>query len=343
MIYSRSLILSVLTGITVTFVGCNWEGPNISLGFERERIDLGGVSTGERLSRTFHFVNRTSEVVRVLRIQSDCGCITHHVESRVYAPGEGGHLHVDVDTSGLRAPAEFEKRLLVEYAVGKVRERRTLTIAGSVGMDMLLSSDIVDLATASNSSRLEGTILVKRGVLARRDFRTLNAATDDDAIRTRLNWTTHDECTVEVFASPEYRNSQGRILRLSYERNGHSQTVKLPLMRTVEGGQVEVRPHAYFAFVSTSMSPATVPQQTRKRMQLFHPSKANVRIVSVGFVDTACVRAEADPRKSNELLVWLEHLPKPVDPSELELDIRYCLGEQQEVHSVKLPCYLCVD
>jgi hypothetical protein len=337
-------VMMVAGAVVVAFLAENREGyRKQGCDFVEEHVDVGVICAGDPVTHTFHFTNRVSEPMKMLRVQSDCGCITHRVESKVYAPGESGEISVDIDTSRLRGPSDFKKRLLVECSAGNTREMHTLVIGGTVGLDLHLSAETVALARSPNGDQWKDSFLVRRGTLAERDFRTLNVTADDGDICARLKWINGDECKVEVSALRNYGSALGRNVRLSYQRNGETAALTLPVMCNGTEGQVQVRPAAYFAFANDSLTPAVVAQQTRKRMRLLHSGELPLKIIGVRAAEAPYVGTEVDSVVPNEFFVWLEHLPNMKESGDLEIDVLYCLGQGREVYSIKLPCYLCVD
>jgi hypothetical protein len=60
--------------------------------------DAGVVYTGKELTHCFSFVNRGPEVVEIVEARASCGCLAPRLDKRVYQPGEGGELRLEVNT-----------------------------------------------------------------------------------------------------------------------------------------------------------------------------------------------------------------------------------------------------
>jgi hypothetical protein len=61
-------------------------------------VDVGEVRVGPPLVRRFAFTNAGPEPLTITDLKASCGCLTPALNQRVYRPGEGGELALEVNT-----------------------------------------------------------------------------------------------------------------------------------------------------------------------------------------------------------------------------------------------------
>jgi hypothetical protein len=61
-------------------------------------VDAGEVRVGPPLVRRFTFTNAGPEPLTITDLKASCGCLTPALNQRVYRPGEGGELALEVNT-----------------------------------------------------------------------------------------------------------------------------------------------------------------------------------------------------------------------------------------------------
>jgi hypothetical protein len=112
---SRTLTLLALTCFTTSLsaeqrgsIPAATETPRIV--FEQEVIDLGATRRGAVLELRYAFRNEGNGTLRLLELQSSCGCMVPSAD-RLVAPGEKGSIRVQITTDNLRG--QVEKAILV--------------------------------------------------------------------------------------------------------------------------------------------------------------------------------------------------------------------------------------
>jgi hypothetical protein len=73
-------------------------GARADLHFPQPEADAGVVYTGKELTHRFAFVNRGPEAVEIAEARASCGCMAPRLDKRLYQPGEGGELRLEVNT-----------------------------------------------------------------------------------------------------------------------------------------------------------------------------------------------------------------------------------------------------
>src|SRR5438132_11895487 len=68
------------------------------LHFPETEADAGPAYTGKELAHAFAFVNRGPDAVEIAEARASCGCLAPRLDRRVYQPGEGGELRLEVNT-----------------------------------------------------------------------------------------------------------------------------------------------------------------------------------------------------------------------------------------------------
>ena len=68
------------------------------LRFNEPAVNVGEVRGGAILSHRFTFTNQGAEPVEIIDAKPSCGCLTSHLEQKIFKPGESGSLLLEVNT-----------------------------------------------------------------------------------------------------------------------------------------------------------------------------------------------------------------------------------------------------
>lgn len=69
--------------------------------FEETSHDFGMLTAGEIVVVDFVFENRGTNLLKIEKAESDCGCVHAKIPDTLIKPGEAGKIEVQFDTSGL--------------------------------------------------------------------------------------------------------------------------------------------------------------------------------------------------------------------------------------------------
>jgi hypothetical protein len=105
----------------------NEDGPRIT--FESLVCDLGQIPPKTKHVCEFKFTNTGSDVLRITKVSSTCGCITSKLKKKEYAPGESETLEATFQSS---TSAERVKKYVFVYSNDKVNPRVILTVKAEV-------------------------------------------------------------------------------------------------------------------------------------------------------------------------------------------------------------------
>jgi hypothetical protein len=101
------------------------------LEFTEPKADAGTVKSGAPLVREFAFTNRGAASVEIVEIQGSCGCLKPKLERRVYKPGEGDTLRIEVNTL-TQGVGPHSWRTVVRYREGDTVREADVTVSGTV-------------------------------------------------------------------------------------------------------------------------------------------------------------------------------------------------------------------
>ena len=99
------------------------------LKFEKEEFDFGQTKEGDKLSHTFRFENSGDSVLKIINVQTSCGCAAALVTKKSYNPGEKGEIKVTFNTRGYEG--EVSKYVYVE-SNDPSQPNKMLTIKASI-------------------------------------------------------------------------------------------------------------------------------------------------------------------------------------------------------------------
>jgi hypothetical protein len=101
------------------------------LEFAEPKADVGTVKSGAPLVREFAFTNRGATGVEIVEIQGSCGCLKPKLDHRVYQPGEGDKLRIEVNTL-TQGAGPHSWRTIVRYRDGETVRETDVTLSGMV-------------------------------------------------------------------------------------------------------------------------------------------------------------------------------------------------------------------
>jgi hypothetical protein len=94
-------------------------------------LDAGTVKSGAPLVHEFAFTNCGTESIEIIDIQSSCGCAKPKLQTRLYKPGEGDKLHVEVNTL-TQGSGPHSWRTVVRYREGDAIRETDIILSGTV-------------------------------------------------------------------------------------------------------------------------------------------------------------------------------------------------------------------
>jgi hypothetical protein len=99
--YFRSAVWGLAcAAIALLLLGLGAGISRAELRFSSSSVNIGEARTGAPASHRFAFVNQGPDPVEITETRAGCGCLTPHLEQRVYQPGEAGSLLLEVHTLG---------------------------------------------------------------------------------------------------------------------------------------------------------------------------------------------------------------------------------------------------
>lgn len=94
------------------------------LRFEKHRVELEPLKSGETKLARFSFKNGTDHVVKISRVDTGCPCLTVKTQKMEYLPGEAGELVVEFNSTGYEY--EYSQTMVVWTQPGDVKSYLTL-------------------------------------------------------------------------------------------------------------------------------------------------------------------------------------------------------------------------
>lgn len=122
------LIGSAVSGLLYCFLP--YEQYSDLLVTPAERQDIGLIRQNATIPVAFTLTNLTSETVRIVDVQTSCGCTVAKVQSRTIPPGGTNALSITYSAGTARGPVKVA--CLVTYKVSDSSELRSIT-AGAYG------------------------------------------------------------------------------------------------------------------------------------------------------------------------------------------------------------------
>jgi len=152
--FAISLCLFLLSGLIYAE-----KAPKIH--FKQDTWDFGRTKLGKDLIHTFVFTNNGTEILKIEKIYTSCGCTATRLSKKRYKAGESGELKVTFNTRGYEG--EVSKYIYVESNDPK-QPNKMLTVSASIDVPprpkIELSQYSIDLGLI-----LEGEeILVKSAI-----------------------------------------------------------------------------------------------------------------------------------------------------------------------------------
>jgi len=123
--------------VTVSVFLTNAVSLRADLQFKQTTVDVGEVKRGAPLTHEFAFFNTGPESVEILEFQASCGCLRPDLETRLYKPGTGSKLRIEVNTLTQDAgPRSW--RTVVRYRQGDTDREMELVLIGTVVAEIAL-------------------------------------------------------------------------------------------------------------------------------------------------------------------------------------------------------------
>ncbi len=96
--------------------------PPPPLAFHQYRVNLGEVPARRNHYARFAFTNRGTQPVEIRELKTSCGCLSEHLEKRVFEPGEAGELLLRIQAAN-QVPGS--KEYACEVITGPPGDRNT--------------------------------------------------------------------------------------------------------------------------------------------------------------------------------------------------------------------------
>ena len=130
----RWLLLTVLYCFAFTF-SCTvaWAAPRVF--FPQMEWDWGEVYSGDQISHVFTFENKGDEILKILNLETSCGCTAAVLSEKEIAPGGTGKIQVNFNSRGYRGRVHH----VVYVSTNDPTTRKIiLKIHGHVQLDILI-------------------------------------------------------------------------------------------------------------------------------------------------------------------------------------------------------------
>ncbi len=174
----RHMISALAVWVLATGMACasgvKIAGPVIRL--EPESVDLGSVTQGTLRSLDVLVHNDGTAVLKIISIDSDCGCTVPQLPDSTLGPGEQTTLHVELSTSG--ATGRLVKHVYLRSNDPGL-ERAAFTLMAQVRPPVAVRPNMVDFGAVERGAGSTETVAIKAA-------RTDNLRIDDLKIPTAL-------------------------------------------------------------------------------------------------------------------------------------------------------------
>ncbi len=97
------------------------------LEFEEAALDFGRVAFGEELAGKYVFTNTGTEMLRIERTRSSCGCTVPELDKKEYMPGESGVVRVTFKPKGVGK----QSKTITVVTNSREQERIVLTVSAT--------------------------------------------------------------------------------------------------------------------------------------------------------------------------------------------------------------------
>jgi len=149
-------ILALISILVCATVPCAATG----LTWENATVEKTAVEGAPSIDAVFRFKNSSSEPVRVLSLETSCGCTTASLEKMDYAPGEHGELKVTLNLLG-RSGVQ-EKTILVSTSGAPV-SRTLLTLRVKIPALFDITPRLLWWVEGEQAKEKESVISTNRG------------------------------------------------------------------------------------------------------------------------------------------------------------------------------------
>ncbi len=147
------VLLSLLLGVSTVFLVGNAKPEARNL----IDVDLGEVIPGAKIEKTITVPNKSSKLLTIKSVTTDCSCIMQEVDRKTVLPGESAQVRVQYLTPQTRG--ETQHILEVKYE-GKASPT-TILLHGTVGAWASVEPLAIDFATVSAGESVRREVLVK--------------------------------------------------------------------------------------------------------------------------------------------------------------------------------------
>jgi len=189
--------------VTVSVFLTNAVSLRADLQFKQTTVDVGEVKRGAPLAHEFAFFNSGPESVEIVEIQASCGCLRPDLETRLYNPGTGSKLRIEVNTLTQDA-GPHSWRTVVRCRQGEANHETELVLTGTVVAEITLQPPEISLfADQAVSHELRLIDLRARPLTIKTVEATspkLSARVTGEARDAEGHWT----CTIRLDVAPDF-------------------------------------------------------------------------------------------------------------------------------------------
>jgi hypothetical protein len=303
--YLRRAAGGLKMGLVVGLVVGSAASPlRADLRFPEAHAHAGEVRSGIPLTQRFVFVNDGPETVEITEVRPDCGCLVPRLATRVYRPGEGGALLLEVHTLSQSAGSHtwpVEVRYRCGDAVREKELRLTAHVVAEISVqpagliivgDSAVGHDIVFTDTrarplAVTAVRASAPHLTARLTGAGRDAqghstRTIHVSVADDFPEGR-----YEEFVIIYTNDPAYRDLRMPVTVIKRPRQ---RVAALPDQAALTGGPAAPLPSQLIRLRDRQDQPVRV-----ERIVADHPAIATSWAAGPGTMAT--LRISVDHRR----------------------------------------------
>jgi len=170
------------------------------LRFVQPDAEAGTVRTGTALAHVFEFTNTGPDTVEIVDLRASCGCLTPHLDKRVYRAGEHGAIHLEVNT--LTQPAGLQSwRLEVSYRADGKDGQAALRLRARMVQEIVVQPAALVLVA---DRALGHTITVKDSRRQPLTVTAVRSSTPALSVAVRPSTGPGGQATIDVRMSPDF-------------------------------------------------------------------------------------------------------------------------------------------
>jgi hypothetical protein len=144
----RTLSLALAGAIIVALTA---SAARADLVFANPAVNVGEVRCGAPLKQKFAFTNSGTVAVEITGLQTSCGCLKPHLETRNYLPDDSGELTLEIHTLSQSA-GEHTWRLQVAYRIGTETREAELAVQGRIVTELTVQPAALTVFTERAAS-----------------------------------------------------------------------------------------------------------------------------------------------------------------------------------------------